>query len=139
MGGPGNSARGERRGYYLDSLSAGDLTIEVGSGDGGAIVCTWRGRSTERNPGQVLNPYFEKLLEAAVGTEGGGAIEMHFETLEHFNSSTISSLIRLIQNARGKKIPLVMVYDHNLKWQRLSFEALRVFDKSDKMFELRTA
>ena len=35
------------------------------------------------------------------------------------------------------QVRLVIVYDENLKWQRLSFDALRVFDKSDQLFELR--
>ncbi len=120
----------------VENLSDGDLTIEVGSDDEKAIVCMWKGRSTQRSPGGVLNPYFEQLLTDAAAKEL--PLEMHFETLEHFNSSTISTLIRLIQNARAKNVPLVMIYDARLKWQRLSFEALRVFDKNDKKFELRT-
>jgi hypothetical protein len=32
-----------------------------------------------------------------------------------------------------------MVYDQSLKWQRLSFDALRVFEKNDDLFHLRFA
>lgn len=120
----------------VENLNEGDLTIEVDADTSSAITCKWKGRSTQRSPGGVLNPYFEQLLAAAVSAKV--PLEMHFETLDHFNSSTISTLIRLIQNARAKDVPLVMVYDAGLKWQRLSFEALRVFDKSDKKFELRS-
>jgi hypothetical protein len=63
---------------------------------------------------------------------------MHFERIEHFNSSTITALIRLIQTARKAGVKLVMVYDQNLKWQRLSFDALRVFDKNNELFQLRS-
>ena len=102
----------------------------------GAIRCVWKGKSSDRQPAKVLSPYFEELLGAASSTSA--QLEMHFEVLEHFNSSTITTLIRLIQKARSKKVKLVMVYDQNLKWQRLSFDALRVFEKSDELFELRS-
>ena len=72
-------------------------------------------------------------------TEKKGSIEMHFEKIEHFNSSTITALIRLIQFCRKSNIKLAMVYDQSLKWQRLSFDALRVFEKNDDLFHLRSA
>lgn len=121
----------------MDSLNAGDLTIELAADRSDAIACTWRGRSNDRNPNEVLAPYFSQLLSAA--GEASVPLEMNFQHLEHFNSSTITSLIRLIQDARAKQVRLVIVYDQNLKWQRLSFDALRVFDKSDQLFELRTS
>lgn len=121
----------------MDSLTAGDLTIEVAKDRSEAIRCIWRGRSNDRNPNQALAPYFAQLIAAA--GETSVPLEMQFQHLEHFNSSTITSLIRLIQDARAKQVRLVIVYDQNLKWQRLSFDALRVFDKSDQLFELRTS
>jgi hypothetical protein len=56
---------------------------------------------------------------------------MHFENLDHFNSSTIAAVIRFIQEARVKAVKLVIVYNQQLKWQKLSFDALRVFAKDD--------
>ena len=117
----------------MDALESGDLRIDVTT-SGTALVCTWTGKSNDRNPQQALGPWFEKLLADAGGKSA--KVEMHFEKLEHFNSSTISALIRLIQAARGKGVKLAFVYDPNLKWQRLSFDALRVFDKGDRAFEL---
>ncbi len=64
-------------------------------------------------------------------------VEMHFEKLEHFNSSTIAAIIRFIQDARTKGVRLVIVYNQALKWQKLSFDALRVFAK-DSLLELRS-
>ncbi len=123
----------------MENLQVGDLTIEVTVVDGPESVfkCWWKGKSNERNPPEILKPWFEKLL-AAVG-EKQGAIEMHFEKIEHFNSSTITALIRLIQICRKSNIKLAMVYDQTLKWQRLSFDALRVFEKNDELFSLRFA
>jgi hypothetical protein len=63
---------------------------------------------------------------------------MHFEALEHFNSSTVAALIHLIQEARSRQIPLVFVYNQSLKWQKLSFDAMRVFIKSDGLLQMRS-
>ena len=98
------------------------------------LLC--RGKSNNRHPGEVLAPYFREVL-ATAGTRNV-PIELHFEKLEHFNSSTIGAIIQLIQDARARSIKLILVYDQALKWQKLSFEALRVFAKDD-LLELRPA
>ncbi len=120
----------------MDNLQSGDLAIEVSEADG-ALRCTWRGKSNERNPPEILRPWFDKLL--AEVAEKKLSLEMHFEKIEHFNSSTITALIKLIQVCRKSSIKLIMVYDQSLKWQRLSFDALRVFEKNDDLFHLRSA
>ena len=119
------------------NLSSGDLTIEVTTSPEGVFSCVWRGKSNERNPPEILKPWFEKLLASV--TESKGTIEMHFEKIDHFNSSTITALIKLIQVCRKSGVKLAMVYDQSLKWQRLSFDALRVFEKNDDLFQLRFA
>lgn len=121
----------------MENLQSGDLTIEVAVTPDAVFQCTWKGKSNERNPPEILRPWFDKLL-ATVG-EKKGTVEMHFEKIEHFNSSTITALIRLIQTCRKANLKLVMVYDQTLKWQRLSFDALRVFEKNDELFALRFA
>lgn len=62
---------------------------------------------------------------------------MRFNTLEHFNSSTITSVIEMIQDARARAVPLVIGYDGKVTWQKVTFEALKVFVKSDGLLELR--
>lgn len=121
----------------MENLNSGDLKIEVTVSPASVFSCVWRGKSNERNPPEILKPWFEKLLEAV--TAKGGSVEMHFEKIEHFNSSTITALIKLIQVCRKSNTKLVMVYDQSLKWQRLSFDALRVFEKNDDLFHLRFA
>ena len=120
----------------MENLQSGDLTIEVAETDA-LFRCTWKGKSNERNPPEILRPWFDKLLAAVGGKKG--SIEMHFEKIEHFNSSTITALIRLIQSCRKAGVKLTMCYDQTLKWQRLSFDALRVFEKNDELFSLRFA
>ena len=121
----------------MEDLKNGDLTIEVAEQPGSIFSCTWRGKSNERNPPEILKPWFTKLVAAV--TERSGSLEMHFEKIDHFNSSTITALIKLIQVCRKSNVKLVMVYDQSLKWQRLSFDALRVFEKNDDLFQLRSA
>ena len=119
----------------VDPLRATRLLVTVSPDS--VFSCVWRGKSNERNPPEILKPWFEKLLGAV--SEKKGSIEMHFEKIEHFNSSTITALIKLIQVCRKSNVKLVMVYDQSLKWQRLSFDALRVFEKNDDLFHLRFA
>ena len=121
----------------MQSLVVGDLRIEALEDAASASVqLLWRGKSNNRHPGETLAPYFREVL-ATAGLRKL-PIELHFEELEHFNSSTITSIIQLIQDSRARSIKLVLVYDQALKWQKLSFDALRVFAKDD-LLELRSA
>ena len=113
----------------------GDLTLELAE-TAKELRLTWRGKSDDRYPGKILSPYFARVLARA--EERGAGVEMHFERLDHFNSSTIATVIRFIQDARARAIKLVIVYNQALKWQKLSFDALRVFAKDD-LLELRAA
>ena len=99
--------------------------------------CTWLGMSNERQPEKVLKPFFAIVLDAA--STQSKLVALHFEQIERFNSSTILCIIQLIQEARNRNIRLEAVYDQTRKWQRLSFDALRIFAKPDGLFTLRTA
>lgn len=105
------------------NLQADDLLIEVDEREPGLLVLNWLGRSASRTPGAVLHPWFEQLFGLA--RERGASLEMRFERLEHFNSSTIAVLIQLINSAQDRRIKLTVRYDANLRWQTLSFDALR--------------
>ncbi len=105
------------------NLHADDLTIEVDERTPGVLLLSWLGRSTARSPGGVLHPWFEQLFSYA--REKSSSVDMRFERLEHFNSSTIAVLIQLINSAQDRGIKLTVRYDAKLKWQTLSFDALR--------------
>jgi hypothetical protein len=120
----------------MESLIAGDLRLELAAPVAAApLRLHWRGKSNDKHPAKVLGPYLTQIIAAAARDRN--AVEMHFENLEHFNSSTITAIIQLIQQARTSGVRLVMVYDGALKWQKLSFDALKVFAKDDGLFELR--
>jgi hypothetical protein len=123
----------------MQSLIAGDLRIEempMVEGSASSIRLRWRGKSNSRNPNEVLAPYFREML--AMANARKVPIELHFENIEHINSSTITSIIQLIQDSRARSIKLILVYDQTLRWQKLSFDALRVFAKDD-LLEMRPA
>jgi hypothetical protein len=105
-------------------LVSGDLRIDCAKRSD-QLVLEWRGRSTDRSPAQTVGPYVRALFDGAVERKLG--VEMDFRALTHFNSSTITAIIQLIQDARAKNVPLTLVYDASSKTQKLSFEALRVF------------
>jgi hypothetical protein len=122
----------------VESLRAGSLVIEAEDAPArGFVVLNWQGKSSDRNPEKVLEPFFVQTLAEAERRQLG--VEMHFEKLAHFNSSTIGYLIQLIQETRRRGVSLVMVFDHALMWQKLSFDALRVFAKDNSLLELRVA
>jgi hypothetical protein len=119
----------------MQGLVVGDLRIEALEAST-AVQLLWKGKSNNRHPGEALAPYFRDVLATAATRKV--PVELHFEKLEHFNSSTITSIIQLIQDSRARAIKLVLVYDEALKWQKLSFDALRVFARDD-LLELRSA
>jgi hypothetical protein len=88
-----------------------------------AFRVDFKGRSNGREPGRVLVPWFQDLLKRV--SAQGGRLDVHFERLEHFNSSTISALIQVINGAQALKVPMTLSYDDTLRWQTLSFEALK--------------
>jgi hypothetical protein len=120
----------------VEDLVIGDLRIAARTDDG-ALRLTWEGKSNLRQADQVVSPYLDRALSAA--GERGVPLELHFEQLAHFNSSTIASVIQLIQTARARGVRLVVFSDPRRQWQRLSFDALRVFVQTDGLFELREA
>ncbi len=125
-------------GTALEPLDSGDLRIEPTlAAELGALRLTWLGKSNARQASQLLQPYLASALARA--QELGVALELHFERLAHFNSSTIASVIGLIQTARDRGARLVVVSDPRRQWQRLSFDALQVFVTGDGLLELRTA
>jgi hypothetical protein len=121
----------------MEDLIAGDLKIQAIQRNPTLLELLWTGKSNARNPTAILQPYFSQVLAAAM--EKKLSVELHFEKLEHFNSSTITAIIQLIQEARSKAVKLTITFDHGVKWQKLSFDALRVFSKGDGLLEFRSA
>ena len=114
----------------MKPLNDGQLTINCDDPAPGVIRLDWRGRSDARFPGEMLNPYLSQVLAQAHSS--AAAVEMHFEALEFLNSSTISVVMHFLNSAREAHVPLSFTYQPKVHWQKLSFEALRVFEVLDK-------
>jgi hypothetical protein len=119
----------------LTPLVLGELTIEPRRPDGGGSVdLFWRGKSNDRHPARTVVPYVTEVLAGAQAEQA--LVRLHFETIEHMNSSTITAIIQIIQDARTRRTQLVIVFDPSKNWQKLSFEALSVFVKDDGLLRI---
>ena len=122
-------------GTVMEKFAVGDLVIDCEEGTPGVIKVNWTGSSSIQNAQVALSPYFSVLLLRAV--ERRLMLEMHFENLRYFNSSTITAVIRLIADAAHKKVPVVLCYSVSATWQKQSFDALGVFQKPGGLLEIR--
>lgn len=116
------------RDLVVDSLT---LNLQL---DPERIIVRWLGKAGMRNPSTALAPFFRDLI--TVAEESGRFVEFHFQEMEHFNSSTILSIMQIIQTLRRKQLKLRIVFNAQLKWQKMTFEALRQFDAGDGLFEM---
>jgi len=107
----------------MDGLESNDLVIRVDRSAPTCLRLDWLGRSDSRNPVEIIGPFFEQVLAEATGL--GRLIDIHFEALEYFNSSTIATVIHLINSARKAMVLMRIHYDAGLRWQALAFDALR--------------
>lgn len=119
----------------LTPLVFGELTIEPRQvSPGEALELFWKGKSNDRHPARTVVPYVAEMIAAAAAEKA--VVSLHFETIEHMNSSTITAIIQIIQEARTRGTQLTITFDPSKTWQKLSFEALRVFAKEDGMLRL---
>lgn len=119
-----------------ERFSTGALTIDAEfAGPGSALTLKWRGKSTDRMASKLLAPFLGAAIDRARTL--GVPLELHVEGLDYLNSSTVTAIIQLIKDARGKSVRLAVVFDPRLRWQRLTFDALKVFASGEGWFELR--
>lgn len=110
-----------------------DLTLEIADVDGG-IKIKWLGKSTAREPSLFLAPILTDVLRKSV--EENKPIILDFTALEYMNSSTITPIIRLLDNARRGSTVVKVFYNKKLKWQELNFSALEIFQTNDKRIQI---
>lgn len=119
----------------MKSLQAGVLAIDVVERAAPPTVqLLWRGKSMERHPHAILAPFFAEAL--ALAAARAATLEMNFQATSLVNSSTVSAIIELIQNAHARAVALVIHYDPAQRWQQASFDALRAFDRGDGLLEI---
>jgi hypothetical protein len=100
-----------------------DLRTTIDRDAPGVLHVRFAGKSASREAGRVLAPVFDDVL--AVAGRERRVLELHFEELEYFNSSTIAALVQFIRAAQRERVPITVVYDAKQKWQVMSFDALK--------------
>lgn len=107
-----------------------DGSLKLTLDDGGdALTLTWQGRSVAREPGHFLLPILTKLVERS--EREAKRLVLDFRKLEYLNSSTITPVIRVLEQAKRGTALVTVTYDAALKWQALSFSALYLFQSLD--------
>jgi len=116
-----------------ETFTSHALTLVV-SEEPATVLVVWRGRSTAREPAEFLVPILTKALDRA--TELRRPLTLDFRAIEYFNSSTITPVVRMLEEAKRRGSTLVINYDKNLRWQELSFSALQVFHTGDQRIRI---
>jgi hypothetical protein len=101
----------------------GELSVKADRAGTDRIEVLLGGKSSSRDAGRDLQSVFEQLLATARAERR--TLHLHFEKLEYFNSSTIAALVQFIRTAQASDVSVVVRYDGSLKWQAMSFDALR--------------
>ena len=57
---------------------------------------------------------------------------LDFQGLEYMNSSTITPIIKILDQIKGGSERVSILYDQDVKWRQLSFTALRIFETQDE-------
>ncbi len=111
----------------------GDLHIDVHERPAGTLRLDWRGKSNLPQPENVLTPFLTDMTLAALAKKS--LLEMHFETLDFFNSATITTIIKYIKQL-PQNVSLAVFYTAKQPWQKIFFDALWVFERSNKLFKI---
>jgi len=103
------------------------LNLEITENEYISII--WHGKSTERNPGNFLNPILSETLSRS--TAEGKTIIMDFRELEFMNSSTVTPVAKMLEQGKKGSNSITVYYNKTKKWQELSFSALKIFETDD--------
>jgi hypothetical protein len=107
-------------------LSAEGLSI-VPHPSGDVLRVKMTGAVEMRDPGELLNPYWNGLDEA-VREKKLKRVEVDLRDVNFMNSSGILTLVRWITKAKAHApddgYTLVLQYDRNVTWQRTSIPTL---------------
>jgi len=103
--------------------------------EGNAIRIEWLGKSTAREPGAFIGPILVQALRRSSAEHKH--LLMDFQRIEYMNSSTITPIIRILDEAKRGGNQVSVLYQKALKWQELSFTALEIFETGDGRITVR--
>jgi hypothetical protein len=113
------SAAAPARDMVSQQFRTEGLKIEV-TYDGPKVVMLWRGKGNIGNPGELLNPYLEGIINSLRGRD----LTCDFSSLDIMNASVVQSIIKFAQILDENRIQARFVYNKSIDWQDASFEAL---------------
>ncbi|MBL8992812.1 MAG: hypothetical protein JNM63_05690 [Spirochaetia bacterium] len=102
-----------------------------------AHLVHWYGNSTQKNPNQFIIPILIEVLKKA-GWERKKVV-LDFRELEYMNSSTLTPIIKALEQAKRAANQVQVIYDKAKRWQDLSFSALRIFETKDGRIKIMGA
>ncbi len=111
----------------METFADAELTLEVSEAHD--VVVTWKGRSVAREPGAFVLPILLRAIESA--QRHGKRVVIDFRAIEYLNSSTITPVVRVLEQAKRGEAQLTVRYDSSQKWQSLAFSALYLFGTAD--------
>lgn len=95
---------------------------------------SWQGMSMAREPARFLMPILSRALD--LGAQQKKPLVIDFQRLEYLNSSTLSPVIRALEQARRGQNRVKVLYDKGVKWQSLSFTGLDIFKTPDARIDV---
>jgi hypothetical protein len=110
------------------------LTLEKIVGEP-SITIRFIGKSNERNPSKFIYPILASVLDQSAHSNKG--LILDFMDLEYMNSSTITPILKILDKVkREEKYRVTIVYRQSLRWQDLSFSALKIFESRDNRIRI---
>jgi hypothetical protein len=105
-----------------------ELKIDVAESQTQVLVA-FTGISIARDPAPFIDPILKDAAERA--EKRSKELVVDFRSLDRMNSSSVSPILRLLHHAHGGKLRLTLTYAKLLKWQAMSFAALKIFETVD--------
>ncbi len=118
---------------HRETYNNGLLVMEIDENDS-SIEITFLGKSTEREPGSFITPILTEVIQNS--RKYNKIISMNFLKLEYMNSSTITPIIRILENTKKGNENISILYDKSKKWQELCFTALKIFETKDSRIKI---
>lgn len=117
-----------------ESYTCGLLKIDINENNN-CINIKWTGRSIDRKPSTFITPILVSVLNRS--SDCNKRLVLDFRKLEYVNSSTITPIIKVLERAKRGTNQVTVLYEKSLKWQDLSFSALRIFQTGDQRVEIK--
>ena len=116
------------------TYTSDQLRLEV-STDKESLCVRFNGKSMLRDPNEFLMPILLRTLTEANTKQK--RLLLDFRSLAYMNSSTLTPVIKLLEQARIGEGMLTVLYRKSLKWQDIYFSALVIFRTPDGRIEIK--